>query len=194
MSRNDLASQLAAIDSRMLMYLLSVIMALSVSALVGTILFYAAHFGGDFSTQQDVWGQFGDYVGGVLNPILSFLALMALILTVLLQSRQLEIGREQLVISREELAATREELKRSADSQAETAQALAAQAKFAMYGAKLSALSKALDIQSEVLSQSRGGVRPIGFDSEVERRKKQSLTEEVLALTDELCRLSQGVG
>lgn len=48
-------------------------------------LFYAKHFKGDISGEQEVWGQFGDYFGGVLNPILSFFAFCALLYTVHLQ-------------------------------------------------------------------------------------------------------------
>ena len=38
------------------------------------------------------WGQFGDYVGGVLNPTFSFLALLALLATLGLQIRELRIS------------------------------------------------------------------------------------------------------
>lgn len=37
------------------------------------------------SKGQDVWGQFGDYFGGVLNPILSFVSVLLLIKSVTLQ-------------------------------------------------------------------------------------------------------------
>lgn len=46
------------------------------------------------STPGD-WGVFGDYVGGLLNPFFSFLAFIGVILTVVLQARQLDIIREQ---------------------------------------------------------------------------------------------------
>ncbi|WP_339533889.1 hypothetical protein [Pseudomonas hunanensis] len=48
-------------------------------------LFYAKYFKGDVSGEQEVWGQFGDYFGGILNPILSFFAFCALLYTVHLQ-------------------------------------------------------------------------------------------------------------
>lgn len=41
------------------------------------------------------WGVFGDYVGGLLNPLFSFLAFIGVILTVVLQARQLDIVRDQ---------------------------------------------------------------------------------------------------
>lgn len=49
-----------------------------------------------------MWGQFGDYVGGMLNPVLGSLSLLALAYTVFLQNKTLEATKEQLRISREE--------------------------------------------------------------------------------------------
>ncbi len=46
---------------------------------------YIFKFGTELSSNQEVWGQFGDYFGGVLNPILSFFAFAALLYTVHLQ-------------------------------------------------------------------------------------------------------------
>ncbi|MCP2231833.1 hypothetical protein [Erwinia aphidicola] len=53
-----------------------------VSALFIAIVWggYFLHFGnGDLSKSTEVWGQFGDYVGGVINPILSFVTIILLI-------------------------------------------------------------------------------------------------------------------
>jgi hypothetical protein len=47
-----------------------------------------------------VWGQLGDFIGGVTNPLLSFLALIALLMTVKLQADQLNAAREELDESR----------------------------------------------------------------------------------------------
>ena len=41
--------------------------------------------GGVLSRHTDVWGQFGDYVGGVVNPILSFITIYLLIHSIGLQ-------------------------------------------------------------------------------------------------------------
>ncbi len=48
-------------------------------------LFYVKSFSTEISGSQEVWGQFGDYFGGILNPILSFFAFSALLYTVYLQ-------------------------------------------------------------------------------------------------------------
>lgn len=50
--------------------------------LIVAVLFnYFSSFSGVVSSKQEVWGQFGDYFGGVLNPILSFFALIGLLVT-----------------------------------------------------------------------------------------------------------------
>lgn len=46
---------------------------------------YLAKFPLGFSQEQEVWGQFGDYVGGLLNPTLSFCAFVGLLLTLRVQ-------------------------------------------------------------------------------------------------------------
>lgn len=50
---------------------------------------YYLNFGidGDISQKTDIWGQFGDYLGGVLNPILSFISIYLLINSLSLQHR-----------------------------------------------------------------------------------------------------------
>lgn len=59
--------------------------------------------GGSLAGTPDVWGQFGDYFGGLLNPLIAFLAFYWLTQSVLLQ--------------KQELAETKDALKESAESQ-----------------------------------------------------------------------------
>ena len=63
---------------------------------------------------QDQMGVFGDFMGGVLNPILSFLGFFALLLTIILQSK--------------ELKETRKEIQRSSNAQINAEKALSQQA------------------------------------------------------------------
>ena len=63
---------------------------------------YYFNFGihGVLSAKTEVWGQFGDYVGGVVNPILSFVTIYLLIQSVSLQresndSLMKEINRQE---------------------------------------------------------------------------------------------------
>ena len=42
-------------------------------SLITVIVSYFVFFNSGWSSDQSVWGAFGDYFGGVLNPLLSFL-------------------------------------------------------------------------------------------------------------------------
>ena len=55
--------------------------------------------GVDMQTRAAALGQLGDYFGGTLNPILSFCGFLVLLVTVVLQRRQLEEGTRQLAQS-----------------------------------------------------------------------------------------------
>lgn len=75
---------------------LRVLVTASVSCALLLISLYFWQFGGSFSSKQDAWGQFGDYVGGILNPLFSVTALFALLYTIVLQSKELRDSTEQL--------------------------------------------------------------------------------------------------
>ncbi len=96
----------------------------AVIVMVIVFLVYILMFAGKLSDNQTIWGQFGDYFGGVLNPILSFFALIALLFTIKLQSEQLKKSSEELELSTKELKLTREQLERSADFQKEQSETL----------------------------------------------------------------------
>lgn len=55
---------------------------------------YRSNFDGAYSPSQEVWGQFGDYFGGTLNPIFGFASLAVLLYTFSLQREELEETRE----------------------------------------------------------------------------------------------------
>jgi hypothetical protein len=103
------------IDSNNLLNKLVIILTFSIALIIIVFVFYFFRFSNGYiipSGSQEVWGQFGDFVGGTLNPLLSFFGLIALLVTIALQSKELEL-------SREELKLTRDELKKSADAQNE---------------------------------------------------------------------------
>lgn len=56
---------------------------------------YLATFGVQTSASQEVWGQFGDFFGGILNPLLSSLTLAAVLVTMRLQSKELKVAQEE---------------------------------------------------------------------------------------------------
>ena len=62
--------------------------AVIVAALVVGV--YAFRFGDHLSANHERWGQFGEYLGGVLGPLLSFLALLAVVGTLQLQLQQFD--------------------------------------------------------------------------------------------------------
>jgi uncharacterized membrane protein len=54
-------------------------------ALIGIVFVVGIH--GDWAEKN--WGTFGDFLGGVLNPALTFLSFMALLFTIILQQREI---------------------------------------------------------------------------------------------------------
>lgn len=67
-----------------------IIFLIAISIILASLIFYFYTFYGALSHANDVWGQFGDFFGGTVNPLLSFLSLMALLLTIALQSKEQE--------------------------------------------------------------------------------------------------------
>jgi hypothetical protein len=101
-------------NSKKISLMLGAIVACSIFIIGTALLMYVRKFGkAGLSDSQEVWGQFGDFLGGLANPLLSFLTLMGLILTVYLQSKQLELSKNELQLSRLELTSTRAELEQS---------------------------------------------------------------------------------
>lgn len=76
-----------------LILLAALALALILVALV--VLAYVSQFGMERSTSQDVWGQFGDYFAGLLNPIFSLLAFVALLLSLVLQQDEAKKNHER---------------------------------------------------------------------------------------------------
>lgn len=72
------------------------------------------------ASQLQYFGQVGDFFGGMLNPILAFASFMALLYTIQIQSKQLNV-------STKELEATRIELKASVKAQKDSSDALEGQ-------------------------------------------------------------------
>lgn len=74
---------------------------LFVAAIIIAIVFYlyfcnfneSCSFNNNQSSSNADGGTFGDFIDGTLNPILSFLSLIALLFTIVLQSQELEATR-----------------------------------------------------------------------------------------------------
>jgi 1,4-dihydroxy-2-naphthoate octaprenyltransferase len=100
---------------------------------------YFYHFGDlGFSNDPAAWGQFGDYLGGVANPFFGLLTLMALSVSLFVQTKQLSITSEELKL-------TREELGRSAKIQKLSEEALRAQANASEQSVQLATINLLLD-------------------------------------------------
>lgn len=93
------------------------------------------------SSGAESWGQFGDYVGGVLNPLVAFLALYWLT--------------QSVVIQRTELHETRVALSESAKSQS-------LQAKHAERTVRIGALGSMLDSVNADIIAHRGSLKLVG--------------------------------
>lgn len=83
-------------NSNFVKWFLIIIAVLSIVSVVVVAGFYFSHFDGGISGKQEIWGSFGDFIGGSLNPILSFMGLIALLFTIFQQNRELELTRDEL--------------------------------------------------------------------------------------------------
>jgi uncharacterized membrane protein len=72
-------------------------LALAITATLVVYGFYFFNFFSEFklSDKNEVWGTFGDYVGGTLNPFLSFLSLIAISLTLNLQIQDIQNSKDE---------------------------------------------------------------------------------------------------
>ncbi|MBY0573763.1 MAG: hypothetical protein K2P84_08790 [Undibacterium sp.] len=96
MSNQTLEQKFETLTPARLFKWLAWILAIASVVVVCVFVIYFSKFHGALSQAQSDWGTFGDFLGGTLNPILSFLGLIALLLTIVLQSKELESTRKEL--------------------------------------------------------------------------------------------------
>lgn len=60
-----------------------------------SIFYYRNIFSGSFSTNAQDWSAFGSYIGGLFGPLVSFVALLAVLKTIELQKELLETQRRE---------------------------------------------------------------------------------------------------
>ena len=104
------------------------------------ILRFVSSSGIHFSTEPSHWGVFGDYIGGILNPTLAYMAFYWLT--------------QSIVLQKEELSDTRAALERSAVSQEKMEQS-------ARLGSELSALNTILQSKNSDISNVRANIQLI---------------------------------
>ncbi|HEX8615655.1 MAG TPA: hypothetical protein VF800_30605 [Telluria sp.] len=133
------------------------IFGIGLTALLFAIYAYVEHFGSVFDSDQEGWGQFGDYLGGTLNPLLSFLSLVLFVISLLSQRLELKEAREQMA----------EQAKENATS------------------AHLNALSTALDATNAMIatpfSMTAGRDR---FMHETAVLRREAILKEILTTVD----------
>ncbi|TWI77943.1 hypothetical protein IQ13_4185 [Lacibacter cauensis] len=123
---------------------------------------------------------FGDMFGSI-NALFSGLALAGIILTILLQ-------RKELSLQRKELRDTREELKRTATAQENSEKALKKQAENLKISAQLSALNTLVSFYTDLeINVRKGFSSPIGLNDITSKKNAYvSRIEEILEHKEEL--------
>jgi fumarate reductase subunit C len=115
MQNSPLSAKFDSLTADKLSIWLARIAAAATSVLLGAFLVYALYFGKNgLSSNHEHWGQFGDFIGGIANPIISFFGLVAVLLTVVLQSKQFETTKEELQHTRRNASEQIEHLKHEA--------------------------------------------------------------------------------
>lgn len=73
-----------------------IIVGVAFLAFIVIALLYLYKFNDGLSDRQEVWGQFGDFLGGSLNPILGFLTVIILVNTLKTQRRELRDAKKAI--------------------------------------------------------------------------------------------------
>jgi hypothetical protein len=130
-----------------------------ITALLGMWL-YSQQFGGPLSDDHHRWGEFGDFIGGIVGTVLAAATLIALAITLLLQARALKDARQAL-----------DNQQQSAQEQLKAAQSLFTAAKEA------NDLTNAAMQQTLALERARNRPHVIfDIDFVIEQRRHQSNT------------------
>lgn len=90
----------------------------------GAVAFYLSHFPNGLSDKQSVWGQFGDFVGGLVNPIIGFFTIWLLAVSLRQNRKALNQANIALAQAKAELELTRIAIEDSKTMQAATEVAL----------------------------------------------------------------------
>ena len=115
------------------------------------------------------WGQFGDFVGGTLNPMVSLLALVGLVFTILLQH---------------------EAMTRVQNDAAASQKALADQTRLSLEAARLQSLVGALEVITEMHRQAV----EVNHISAIELlKKKEALAGQILEINERLARQAKAM-
>ena len=85
--------------SRWLPAILGIIVVLALIAFVVDLVLYGLYFPGEIEGDHSKWAEFGDFLGGTLGPFFALLGLLGLLLTIVLQNRELKNSTRELANS-----------------------------------------------------------------------------------------------
>lgn len=165
--------------------LIALIFALCAAVVVPAI--YFAVFHGPILEKQEAWGQFGDFLGGVLNPIFSFSSLMALLLTLYLQGKQTEVAVSTLIASEKESNAAKKELVNTSRLLTEIAADIRRSSNAANVSAELSALTATLSVLDGAGAREEriGGILAMNRREEIHVQRER-IAQRVIELAQAL--------
>jgi uncharacterized membrane protein len=83
------------------------ILIIAICLFIGLIIAYFSFIISQEDTVKSNWGTFGDFIGGTLNPLFALFSLFAIIYTIKIQTKELELSREELEATRKELEGSR---------------------------------------------------------------------------------------
>lgn len=124
--------------------------------------FFEAEKAESVAAAQAAWGQFGDFIGGSLNPFLSALTLVGLVFTILLQQ---------------------ESMARTQDDSNNNIASLREQSELSLITARLQALTAALDVITQMHVQAVGSMHGSAIQL---LAQKQKIADEILEINDAL--------
>lgn len=125
------------------------------------LLIYFSQFNGKWG-DQEVFGQFGDFLGGVLNPVLGFATIILLVVSLSLQM--------------EELSLTRAELKAANCEAEQSRKAMQAQVSHLQKEAKLNEMTRVMADLRESLKQI------LNYSYPLNGHQQQTLKEKIPSL------------
>ena len=136
----------------------------AVAAFLIVLGLYIAYFK-NLSVTNDsaTWGTFGDYLGGTLNPIISFLALIGLLYTIHQQAQEMQ--------------ATREELKQAAEQQRQQVEQQSRQSEIFNLQQFESTFFSLLEQHNKVIEKVETDIAKINGDIESRYKGLDTITE-----------------
>lgn len=163
--------------------LVGLVLVCSVVVVILTLYFYRFH--AELSLDNATWGQFGDYVGGLINPILGFFSFITLLLALQVQASQSETAVAAFAQAQRDSVKAGEDSLRGSELIQTIAHILSEQSGAARTTAELLALTHSLVIVNESIKEeeTHGGV--------LETKRLTQLRDQRVQLTSRILELAQ---